>query len=158
MPRPVRLYESSIPSGNAYKVTLVTAFVPLFAGLYWKRANIQGALFAVVTGFVDDGYWLDLGRPLDFVQGSRDLVRGIAPSPALAGPAAQVPSTPVSLWCWLRGDDAGDLIREGRAIAALLEPAFVLRDAVDAFRHGRGPQGFALDLSGYRASKLSETG
>lgn len=69
--------------------------------------------------------------------------------PALAGPAAQVPSTPVSLWCWLRGDDAGDLIREGRAIAALLEPAFVLRDAVDAFRHGRGPQGFALDLSGY---------
>jgi hypothetical protein len=69
--------------------------------------------------------------------------------PALAGPAAQVPSTPVSLWCWLRGDDAGDLLREGRAIAALLEPAFVLRDAVDAFRHGRGPQGFALDLSGY---------
>jgi mannose-1-phosphate guanylyltransferase len=41
---------------------------------------------AMVTGFVDDGYWLDLGTPLSFVKGSRDLVRGIAPSPALPGP------------------------------------------------------------------------
>jgi SSS family transporter len=40
---------------NAYKVTLVTAFVPLAAGLYWKRANIQGALFAVTGGL---GTWL----------------------------------------------------------------------------------------------------
>jgi SSS family transporter len=35
---------------NAYKVTLVTAFVPLAAGLYWKRSNTQGALFAAVGG------------------------------------------------------------------------------------------------------------
>jgi Na+/proline symporter len=40
---------------NAYKVTLVTAFVPLAFGLYWKRANIQGALFAVFGGL---GSWL----------------------------------------------------------------------------------------------------
>jgi mannose-1-phosphate guanylyltransferase len=44
---------------------------------------------SVVTGFVDDGYWLDLGRPLDFVQGSRDLVTGRAPSPALPGPIGE---------------------------------------------------------------------
>ncbi|MFN7085617.1 MAG: sodium:solute symporter family protein [Burkholderiales bacterium] len=36
---------------NAYKVTLVTAFFPLFLGLYWKRANTQGALFAIAGGF-----------------------------------------------------------------------------------------------------------
>ena len=35
---------------SAYKVTLVTAFVPLAAGLYWKRANTQGALFAAIGG------------------------------------------------------------------------------------------------------------
>lgn len=35
---------------NAYKVTLVAAFIPLFAGLYWKRANAQGAVFAIVAG------------------------------------------------------------------------------------------------------------
>ena len=36
---------------------------------------------AKVIGFVDDSYWLDLGNPLAFVKGSRDLVTGAAPSP-----------------------------------------------------------------------------
>lgn len=40
---------------------------------------------ATVIGVVDDGYWLDLGTPLAFAQGSADLVLGIAPSPLLAG-------------------------------------------------------------------------
>jgi Na+/proline symporter len=36
--------------GNAYKVTLVAAFIPLVSGLYWRRANTQGALFSIVAG------------------------------------------------------------------------------------------------------------
>ncbi len=36
-------------------------------------------------GHVDYGYWRDMGTPEDFVAGSSDLVRGIAPSPALDG-------------------------------------------------------------------------
>ena len=52
--------------GNAYKVTLVAAFIPLVCGLYWKRANNQGALFAICAGvsswllmeiFNADGLW-----------------------------------------------------------------------------------------------------
>ena len=39
---------------------------------------------ALVRGVVDESYWLDLGTPLAFVQGSCDLVRGLAPSPAVA--------------------------------------------------------------------------
>ncbi|HVG02290.1 MAG TPA: sodium:solute symporter family protein, partial [Nitrospira sp.] len=39
---------------SAYKVTLVSAFVPLFAGLYWKKATTQGALLAIGTGL---GTW-----------------------------------------------------------------------------------------------------
>ena len=35
---------------NAYKVTLVMAFVPLAAGVYWRRANTQGALAASIMG------------------------------------------------------------------------------------------------------------
>lgn len=35
---------------NTYKVTLVAAFIPLFAGLYWKRATTQGALCAIIGG------------------------------------------------------------------------------------------------------------
>ena len=38
-----------------------------------------------VCGYVDATYWRDMGTPEDFVRGSSDLVRGIAPSPALKG-------------------------------------------------------------------------
>ncbi|HJG43265.1 NDP-sugar synthase [Corynebacterium phoceense] len=38
-----------------------------------------------VFGHVDNSYWRDMGRPDDFVRGSSDIVRGIAPSPLLEG-------------------------------------------------------------------------
>lgn len=38
-----------------------------------------------VYGHVDQSYWRDMGTPNDFVRGSSDLVRGIAPSPILEG-------------------------------------------------------------------------
>lgn len=73
-----------IPSGRPVSVERET-----FPGLL-----AEGAL---VTGVVDSGYWLDLGTPLAFVQGSCDLVLGAAPSPAvtavgdfLALPGAQI--------------------------------------------------------------------
>jgi Na+(H+)/acetate symporter ActP len=37
---------------NAYKITLACAFVPLVAGLYWKRANNLGAGLAIVLGLI----------------------------------------------------------------------------------------------------------
>ncbi len=50
-----------------------------------ERETFPGLLAegALVTGVVDSGYWLDLGTPLAFVQGSCDLVLGSAPSPAV---------------------------------------------------------------------------
>ena len=44
---------------------------------------------ARVYGHVDSSYWRDMGTPEDFVRGSADLVRGIAPSPALDGPRGE---------------------------------------------------------------------
>jgi mannose-1-phosphate guanylyltransferase len=44
---------------------------------------------ATVCGHVDTGYWRDLGTPRDFIEGSADLVRGIAPTGALPGPVGQ---------------------------------------------------------------------
>jgi solute:Na+ symporter, SSS family len=35
---------------NAYKVTLVGAFVPLVCGIYWGRATTQGALLSALVG------------------------------------------------------------------------------------------------------------
>ncbi|TNE61633.1 MAG: sodium:solute symporter [Alphaproteobacteria bacterium] len=42
---------------NAYQVTLVSAFVPLLAGVYWSRASKQGALLSITLGVVT---WLSL--------------------------------------------------------------------------------------------------
>jgi SSS family transporter len=51
---------------NAYKVTLAGAFVPLLAGLFWKRATTAGALASILLGlctwllaeaFAPDGPW-----------------------------------------------------------------------------------------------------
>ena len=51
---------------NAYQVTLVAAFVPLAAGVYWRPATTQGAYLAMILGiatwlgfeqFNPDGFW-----------------------------------------------------------------------------------------------------
>ena len=40
---------------NAYKVTLVGAFVPLAAGIFWPRANTGGAIMSIVLGLASWG-------------------------------------------------------------------------------------------------------
>ncbi len=49
--------ETSIHTmvANAYKVTMACAFVPLFAGIYWKRATNPGAGLSIILGF---GVWI----------------------------------------------------------------------------------------------------
>lgn len=54
--------ETSIHSmvENAYKVTLVMALVPLFAGLFWKKASNFGAVSSIIIGLL---VWI----PLEFI-------------------------------------------------------------------------------------------
>ncbi len=59
----------SIPDGRPVSVERET-FPDLLAG------------DSAVYGYVDESYWLDLGTPAAYVQASRDLVLGIASSPA----------------------------------------------------------------------------
>ena len=63
----------SIPAGRPVSVERET-----FPGLLAAGARLSGC--------VDTSYWRDLGTPADFVAGSADLVRGIAPTGALPGP------------------------------------------------------------------------
>jgi solute:Na+ symporter, SSS family len=55
-------HETSIHAmvENAYKVTLVMALAPLFAGLFWKKANNLGATSSIIVGLL---VWL----PLEFI-------------------------------------------------------------------------------------------
>ena len=52
---------------NAYKITLVVAFVPLVSGLYWQRASTQGAYLAIALGlavWLPMEVWLPEGQAL----------------------------------------------------------------------------------------------
>ena len=48
------------------------------------------------------------------------------------------------LWCWLRGEDRGELLHRSRHLLGQLGPAFELAEIVDAFRYAEG-----RDLTGY---------
>jgi mannose-1-phosphate guanylyltransferase len=56
-----------------------------------ERETFPGLVAAgsTVLGHLDAAYWLDLGTPAAFVQGSADLVRGRVASPALPGPVGE---------------------------------------------------------------------
>ena len=71
-------------------------------------------------------------------------IEGLKTFPASSGGAVDVPSTPVSLWCWIRGEDRGDLVHAGRKLEKLLLPAFDLIKVIDAFQYRD-----SRDLSGY---------
>jgi putative iron-dependent peroxidase len=78
--------------------------------------------------------------------------------PELSGHGAQVPSTPVPLWCWLRGEDRGDLLHLTRRLEKTLAPAFHLRHVIDAFRHALGESGHGKDLTGYEDGTENPSG
>lgn len=71
-------------------------------------------------------------------------IKGMQDMSALSGAAVEVPSTPASLWIWLRGEDRGDLVIQTLEIKQRLEGAFELRDAIDCFKYRD-----SRDLSGY---------
>lgn len=71
-------------------------------------------------------------------------VPGLRTLAARSGAGFEVPSTPGALWCWLRGEDAGELFHRARRIESAMAPAFRLESSVGAFVHQGG-----RDLTGY---------
>lgn len=68
------------------------------------------------------------------------------------GSKLKLPETPVDLLVWLRGtpaQDRGDLLTISRQVQALLGDAFVLSEAVEAFKHLRKNSLKSHDLTDY---------
>ena len=83
-----------------------------------------------------------LGQSLVHALG-RD-VPGLKVFPSYAASGFDVPSTPAALWCWLRGNDRGELVHRARAIVQRVGPDLQLQHTIDSFRYKSG-----FDLSGY---------
>ena len=83
-----------------------------------------------------------LGAPLLAALGV--TIDGLRTFARFPGAKVDIPATPAALWCWLRGDDRGEIALRARRIEHMLAPAFAVDGVIDAFRYGRG-----LDLTGY---------
>jgi porphyrinogen peroxidase len=117
---------------------------------YMSFSNLPGAspdksLKSVQALDIDERIVVGIGEPLIALWDS--VLDGLRTFPALSGPGVQVPSTQHALWCWLRGDDQGEIVNRSIEIADALGNAFRLEQVVDGFKIGDGDLG--LDLTGY---------
>lgn len=91
-----------------------------------------------------DGKRLVVGLGQSLVSELGIEIPGLRSFPVLSNLGIEVPSTPAALWCWLRGNDRGELYEFGKQLEEVLSPGFRLDDVVDAFEYKDG-----RDLSGY---------
>lgn len=93
---------------------------------------------------VADGETLVVGLGQSLLAHLGSEIKGMQDMPVLSGSAVEIPSTPASLWIWLRGKDRGDLVVKTLELKQRLAGAFELRDVVDCFKYRD-----SRDLSGY---------
>lgn len=92
-----------------------------------------------------DGEALVIGVGASLLQALGVTIDGLETYPATSFVGIDVPATPAALWCWLRGEDLGEILLRARSLEILLRPAFALESSVDAFRYDAADR----DLSGY---------
>ena len=91
---------------------------------------------------VDESRVVGIGASLVHELGAE--VEGLRTFPAMDGRGISVPSTPSALWCWLRGEERGELVHASILMRRTLADAFEIETVVEAFRHLEG-----RDLTGY---------
>jgi len=104
--------------------------------------DVHAALAALAGVVEGDEVVLGIGRSVALHLGR--TIEGLRVFPGNAGAGFDVPSTPAALWCWIRGNDRGELLHRGRQLQRLAAPAFTIDEVVDAFQYGS-----ARDLTGY---------
>jgi mannose-1-phosphate guanylyltransferase len=120
-----RRFIDQIPAGTVVSVERDTFPAMIAAG-------------QVVMGYIDTSYWLDVGTPEAFVQGSCDLVLGRMPSAALPGPcgaALVLPGAQVAAGAVITGGSvvgAGCVVEAGARIdgAVLFDGAVIAADSL----------------------------
>ena len=100
---------------------------------------------------VDEARVVGFGASL--VAELRASIEGLRTFPALEGRGLSVPSTPSALWCWLRGEDRGELVHASRVVRRTLGDSFEADTVIDAFRHLDG-----RDLTGYEDGTENPSG
>ncbi len=106
------------------------------------NADVEGVLNDLAEYINIENTVVGIGYSL--VQALGRSVSGLSLMSAKSGGGIEIPSTPTALWCWLKGDDRGELFHRSLEIENLLAPAFVIHDVIDCFQYDQN-----RDLSGY---------
>ena len=93
-------------------------------------ADARGSLEALRDLVDGTSAVIGLGQSLVLALDAR--IDGLRVFPPLVGRGIELPSTPSALWCWLRGDDRGELLLRGRSIEQAVSESFRLACGVDA--------------------------
>ncbi len=91
-----------------------------------------------------DGENLVIGMGQSLVLALKKSIDGLRNFTPVSAAGLDIPATPAALWCWLRGNDRGELFHQSRLIESLLLPAFTLSSCIDSFCYDKN-----RDLSGY---------
>lgn len=98
----------------------------------------------VALSHMVDGTNIVMGVGAKIVNALRQNIPGLTTFPDYTQGPVAIPATTGDLWCWLCGEDRGELLHRGRALEVIAAPAFELHSVVDGFKYGSG-----LDLTGY---------
>lgn len=124
----------------------ILAPVPAVARYLCFRTKHQAHLQTTLKKFLPlvDGQKLVVGFGKALLL-QLDIKRPALPNfPSYIHAGINIPSTPADLWCWLRGDERGDLLLQSQHLITTLNPAFDCVSIVDGFNHQHG-----RDLTGY---------
>ena len=106
------------------------------------ESDPRAALAALADAVDGEELVVGIGRSLALYLGCD--IDGLRVFPGHAGVGFEVPSTPAALWCWIRGNDRGEILHRSRRVQRTVAPAFAVDEVTDAFQYRT-----ALDLTGY---------
>ena len=106
------------------------------------QGDIQTALRALGELADGDTLVVGIGKALLLQLAITKPALSNFPSYTYAG--IQIPSTPADLWCWLRGDERGELLLRSQSLIDDLAQGFECVSIIDGFCHQQG-----RDLTGY---------
>lgn len=128
-----------------YQAAIVAPLPRVASHLFFtleQPQHLDQALSALVT--LTDGGRLLVGLGAPLVAALEQTLAGLRDFAALQGAGVAIPATQHALWCWLRGNDEGELLHRTRELQAALAPALRLHSSTHCFLYRDGH-----DLTGY---------
>lgn len=118
---------------------------PVARHLFFTLESIEHLPAALqrLTALVD-GDATVVGFGISVLQALETQLLKLRAFPALSANGLDIPSTQHAVWCWLRGDDRGELLHRTNTLIKALAPALSLVQTTEAFRYKDGH-----DLTGY---------